>query len=377
MNIGLYLHIPFCRQKCLYCDFPSVSQMEHLYQSYTEALRREIAGQGLLFSDCAVNTIYIGGGTPTILPQSLLLSLIQEVKNSFFLDPNNEFSIEVNPGTVTGDTLTMLKSAGINRVSFGIQSFDDEIMHTLGRIHNAKQGIDTIRLAQQSGFQNISMDLMFDLPGQTIEHWHRSLKMASTLGVKHISAYGLKIEDETPFAQQLEQGILQMPADDEQEAMYDLTNHYLPEKGYIRYEISNYARPGYECRHNLKYWTHQSYLGLGAAAHSFIKGNRIANVSNINQYIKRISSNCSVVEFQETPKLATAMAEFCFLALRTINGLSLVAFHNKFGIEFEKVYDLQLKDLVQKGLLDLLPERARLTELGMKFGNQVFCVFLP
>ena len=377
MNIGLYLHIPFCRQKCLYCDFPSVSQMEHLYQSYTEALRREIAGQGLLFSDCNVDTIYIGGGTPTLLPQALLLSLIQEVKNSFALDPNNEFSIEVNPGTVTGDTLTMLKVAGINRVSFGIQSFDDEILRTLGRIHNAKQGIEAVILAQKSGFQNISMDLMFDLPGQTLEHWHQSLKVASTLGVAHLSAYGLKIEDETPFARQLKQGILQLPADDEQAAMYDLTTHYLHEQGYSRYEISNYARPGYECQHNLKYWTYQSYLGLGAASHSFIKGDRIANVSNIKQYIEIISHNHSAVEFQETPKIATAMAEFCFLALRTINGLSFVAFQDQFGIDFEKVYGLQLKELVQKGLLVLSPERASLTELGMKFGNQVFCVFLP
>ena len=377
MELGLYIHIPFCRQKCNYCDFSSYAGMEQLYGSYTEALRRDIAGQGLLFSQAFVDTVYLGGGTPSVLPAKLLINIIKEIKNSFCLTDSVEFSMEANPGTIDEETLAVLRQAGINRVSFGIQSFSDSHLASLGRIHNSSQGIEAVRLARQAGFSNISVDLMYDLPNQTWEDWKYSLECAADLDVNHISAYGLKIEPNTPFADCLESGELTLPDDEVQNEMYELVNSYLPLRGYDRYEISNYAKDGFACRHNLKYWRFLPYLGLGAAAHSFWDGERFANTDNINEYINCMRRGESAVHYRARISQSEAMAEYCFLNLRTTEGISLENFHNHFGISFEEIYGHQTTKLSDRGLVVVSGGWVKLTPVGMKYGNQVFCDFLP
>ena len=207
MKLGVYIHIPFCRHKCAYCDFPSYSQLEHWYDRYVDALRREIAGQGILFPEAVVDTVYIGGGTPTVLPEKLLTGIVREVWDQFSLATDAGVSVEANPGTVTGETLVALKAAGVNRISFGVQAFDDQLLARMGRIHSANQSIEAVRLARQAGINNISIDLMVDLPGQSAADWERSLQTAVGLGVNHLSAYGLKIEEGTVFAEQFASGL--------------------------------------------------------------------------------------------------------------------------------------------------------------------------
>lgn len=377
MDLGIYLHIPFCQQKCLYCDFPSYANLESLYESYTEALCREIAAQGLLFSQNRfVSTIFIGGGTPTLLPDAHLLRIIREVKSNFSLNANVEFTIEANPGTITGERLLLLREAGINRISFGIQAFNDIILTSLGRIHTSKQAIEAVDFAATAGFSNISIDLMFDLPGQSIADWRHCLETAVQLPITHISAYGLKIEEGTAFATQAALGKLGLPDEDSQDEMYNLVTTFLPQQGYARYEISNYARPGFECRHNRKYWRNQRYLGLGAAAHSFLDGKRFANTANVRKYINSVLSENSALEYCEQLSTKDAMAEFCFLALRMTEGICFADFSATFRVPFAQVYGQQCDSLVDKGLLAKENERIYLTEKGMKYGNQVFCHFL-
>lgn len=377
MSIGLYLHIPFCRQKCLYCDFPSYAGCEHLYPDYATALCREIDGKGGIFSCESVDTLYIGGGTPTLLSKLQMYDIIDGLYKRWNISDSAEFSMEANPGTVDLAKLSWLRSLGINRISFGIQSFNDRLLQNLGRIHLSQEALEAVTLAQQAGFDNINVDLMSGLPEQTPDDWAATLASAAGLGVQHISAYGLKIEEETPFFHMLEQHCLLLPSDEDDEAMYDLTAAYLPQHGFSRYEISNYAVPGRECLHNLKYWHYQPYVGLGAGAHSFTQGKRIANTANVADYIAKINRGDTPVVTVECLEQADAMAEFVFLALRTTQGVSFSDFKANFGVDFLRQFAGPVAELVQKGMLVMDKERAFLTSQGMKFGNAAFLAFLP
>ena len=377
MDIGLYIHIPFCRQKCSYCDFPSYSNMEELYGSYTAALRREIAAQGILYAGCRVVSVYMGGGTPTVLPLQQILTIISDIQEQFSLAENFEWTVEANPGTITAASLYALLAAGINRISFGIQSFDDGLLRRLGRIHTAVEGREAVKLARMAGFINISLDLMFDLPGQTVHVWRNTLETAVSLAPAHISAYGLKIEEGTDFAEWLRQGLICLPPDEVQEVMYDLTTRFLPQQGFGRYEISNYAREGKKSLHNCRYWQSEPYVGLGAAAHSYYEGVRTANIEDVRQYIERIRQGLSPAAHTEKTDNRTAMAEYCFLALRTSEGIRPADFAQRFRADFNQCFGRQVQILTKQGLLEVSPDAVRLSELGMKYGNQVFCSFLP
>ena len=377
MGIGLYIHIPFCRQKCSYCDFPSYSNMEELYGSYTTALRREIAAQGILYADCRVVSVYMGGGTPTVLPLQQILMIINDVKKQFSLAEDVEWTMEANPGTVTAASLYALLAAGINRISYGIQSFDDDLLCRLGRIHTAEEGRGAVKLARMAGFTNISLDLMFDLPGQSVDVWRNTLETAVSLEPAHISAYGLKIEEGTDFDECLRRDLICLPPDEEQEAMYDLTTRFLPQQGFERYEISNYAREGRKSLHNCRYWQSEPYVGLGAAAHSYYEGVRTANTEDVRRYIEMIQQGLSPVEYSEITDNRTAMAEYSFLALRTSDGIRLTDFSQRFSADFNQCFGKQVQILTKQGLLEVSPDVVRLSELGMKYGNQVFCSFLP
>lgn len=377
MSIGLYIHIPFCQRKCSYCDFPSYAGYEHLYQDYITALCREIAGRGGMFSCEQVDTLYIGGGTPTLLSKPQIFAIVNCLSQHWRISDSAEFSMEANPGTVDLDKLSFLRSMGINRISFGVQSFSDELLQKLGRVHSSREAIEVVLLAQQAGFDNINVDLMSGLPGQTPDDWLATLARASQLGIQHISAYGLKIEEGTPFFHLHKQCRLVLPTDEEDETMYDLTVEYLPRHGFARYEISNYALPGRECLHNLKYWHYKPYIGMGAGAHSFEQGKRTANTANVADYIAKISQGDTPAISEEYINKADSMAEFVFLALRTTQGVWFSDFESHFGIDFREHFVGPAAELSKSGLLLMDQERAFLTPQGMKFGNAAFLAFLP
>ncbi|MBP2632703.1 MAG: oxygen-independent coproporphyrinogen oxidase [Firmicutes bacterium] len=376
MNLGLYIHIPFCQKKCFYCDFPSYANIENLQESYVTALRREIVAQGGLFSEYVVDTIYIGGGTPTVLTTELLKQIIDAVKKNFVISPDVEWTLEANPGTIDEKKLVTLFQSGVNRLSFGVQSFNGYLSKKIGRIHNEQQAIDAIHLAKRVGFQNISLDLMYGLPEQTIEDLKESIVKAVELEVQHISIYGLKVEEGTVFAKLQEKNKLALPSEEVDEAMYELVMYALPQAGYHRYEISNFARSGFESRHNLKYWENKPYLGLGAAAHSYLEPKRFSNVSKVKEYIERIAEEKSPREFCEELDGDVLIEEYCFLALRTKVGIDIEKFNAKFNRNFFDVYGHIIDSLKVKKLMQQDENHIYLTDLGMKYGNQVFCEFL-
>ena len=376
---GVYIHIPFCLAKCNYCAFVSKAGTQELHAPYVAALCREISAAGGDFGlrDRPVDTVFFGGGTPTVLAASVLGEILQKVQTSFALTVDAEVSIEANPGTLDQAALTKLKVAGFNRLSLGVQSFEDAILRSAGRIHSAAQAKETFRRARAAGFDNISLDLMYGLPGQSCENWLDTLAQAAELGPEHISAYGLKLEEGTPLATAVKSGRLALPDEEAEEAMYDELNIILPQLGYRRYEISNYALNGRECRHNLKYWQWRPYRGFGVAAHSFDGTERFANVENIDEYLQSMLSGKSPEIFREKSEPATGMAEYAFLALRTAEGLDIEAFTRIFERGFHECFGTRVVKLKRAGLLTCDQKTVRLTPRGMKLGNQVFIEFLP
>lgn len=347
-----------------------------MFIAYTAALCQQIAEQGGLLCKPAVDTIYIGGGTPSLLPVQLLEQILSALDRSFSIHSEAEISMEANPGTVTKNQLAALRAAGINRLSFGVQSFDDNLLIRLGRIHKTADTLAALADAYSAGFNNISIDLMYGLPGQQAVGFARELEQAAALGIDHLSVYGLKLEEGTPFCSAYDQGLLALPDEMAEEKMYDLMVEVLPGKGLQRYEISNFARPGKECRHNLKYWHYQPYLGLGAAAHSFVNGERTGAVAGIEEYIRAIEAGCSPVAMRENLTRAQSISEYIFLALRTVAGLNAADFTRQFNLDFFLHFAAALDELQQQKLLAVNSRRVWLTDRGMKFSNIVFARFM-
>lgn len=398
---GIYAHIPFCRQKCYYCDFASWAGRERCMADYTAALLRELHRRGARYATHwgRPATIYIGGGTPTALPREQLLAIVTALQGIGAAEKKSaasegaadghasgtqrlssdlplEFTVEANPGTVDEAYLVALRAAGVNRLSFGVQSFDDRLLRRIGRIHTAAQARASFAAARAAGFDNISLDLMYGLPGQTLSDLQSSVEQALALGPEHISIYGLQLEPGTVFARQQEQGRLELPDEDTAEAMYDYMTTALPRADYERYEISNFARPGRESRHNMSYWQDVPYLGIGAAAHSYLDGQRYENMADIAGYIKAVTEGESVTSEEEPATRQIAMEEYAFLALRMVRGISRDGFMARFGVTLESVYGEVIARLEAQGLLQTTPEAVALTPLGMKLGNQVFAEFL-
>lgn len=376
-KIGVYVHIPFCLAKCSYCAFVSQAGAGNLHSRYVAALCREITAAGGDFSVRDADTVFFGGGTPTSLVTTQLISVLQALRNSIRLTADAEISVEANPGTVDPKSLTQMRKAGFNRISIGVQSFDDRVLTAVGRIHRSNDAKKSIREARRAGFENVSIDLMYGLPEQTLTSWIETLEMAVSLRPDHISAYGLKLEKGTPLEAAVSAGHSALPPEEEEEAMYDALNTFLPQQGFSRYEISNYAHEGSECRHNLKYWKFRPYRGFGVAAHSFNGIDRFSNTENINCYAERIEAGESPEDFRETPDKATRIGEYVFLALRLTEGLSLEEFRHKFGQDFYELFNEQALRLAKMELLTVNNNTLRLTSRGMKFGNQVFADFLP
>ena len=377
MEYGLYIHIPFCKQKCAYCDFPSVAGHEADMEVYTDALCKELASKGkALSSQGKAMTLYIGGGTPTALPVPLLARVIQTAQAVIPMHTDAEITVEANPGTVTLETMTMLSTLGVNRVSIGAQVFDDAILKRIGRIHTSQDIRDAVRWARAALIVNVSVDLMYGLPGQTMDVLKWSVGSSMDLAVNHISVYGLTVEDGTPFAQEKENGTLDLPSDETEEEMYDYLAETLPKFGFSRYEISNYARHDFICRHNLGYWQDRPYFGFGAAAHSYHDGRRTANTKDVGAYIKAVNHGESPAHTEETVTREKHIEEFCFLSLRTAEGIDRKKFAETFGCKMESLYQKVIDDLKAKKFLEETPTHFRLTPVGMKFGNQAFSSFL-
>ena len=324
----------------------------------------------------APRTIYIGGGTPTALNAHQLAKLLEIVQKYVVVAEAEEFTVEMNPGTVDREKLLLLQKAGVNRLSVGVQSFDDNCLQKIGRIHTAQEAVDTIELAHNLGFDNISLDLIYGLPQQDKEILTKSVERALTLPVQHISIYGLQLEEGTAFHRMEALGKLQLPADELVETMHDYIVEKLPEAGYQRYEISNYALPGYESKHNLSYWQDVDYLGLGSGAHSYWQGTRYENPRGIDDYILALETGRLPANVEEQVDRQAHMEEYCFLGLRTAAGIDKNLFQQKFGVDLLTVYGRTIEKLVAQDLLQYTAKGIALTPLGMKYGNQVFGEFL-
>lgn len=369
-SFELYIHIPFCVRKCAYCDFLSAPGSEEAKASYTEALLREI--EAVKTEKREVSSIFVGGGTPSALSPSLMEDIFEKIHESFSVAPDAEITIEANPGTLSKEKLFLYKNAGINRLSLGLQSPEAAELKSLGRIHTYEEFLESFSLAREAGFQNINVDLMCALPDQTYEGWIRNLRTVAALHPEHISAYSLIIEEGTPFAKRK----LNLPDEDTEYRMYEDTAGILAEYGYEQYEISNYAKKGLACRHNIGYWTRKEYLGLGLGAASLWGNQRFSNTSDFSEYLNDSGSPEKIRENRETLSLEEEMSEFMFLGLRMTEGVSKAEFQESFGTPIESVYGKVLDKYKSVGLLEEKEGRIFLTRAGIHVSNGVMAEFL-
>jgi oxygen-independent coproporphyrinogen-3 oxidase len=377
MELGLYLHFPFCISKCPYCDFNSYQlKEENQISSYISAFYQEITTYSKKLKKNNIKTIYLGGGTPTILSGVQIYNILEFCKSKFTIDKDAEITIEANPGTLDGEKLKLLIESGINRLSLGAQSFNNLFLKKLGRIHNTQDIIDSYYLAREKGFNNINIDIMFALPGQTKENLQVTLKKAISLKPDHLSLYNLTIKPGTEYYKKYKKGKLKLPTEDEEYDMYNWAINFLEESDFEHYEISNFARPYKKSMHNLIYWQNKPYLGIGAGAYSFIKGYRYMNYENPARYIKEIMSDKLPVDNGEKLSLRKRMIETIILGLRTKDGVGYKKFKTRFGVNLNDIFSKQVNKLVNLGLLQKDNYRIKLTKKGIFLANTVFREFV-
>lgn len=374
-KISLYIHIPFCVQKCLYCDFPSFARKDHLRKAYIEALNKEIISLREKHNNLEINTIFIGGGTPSVLEADELECLLKEVAK-LNMAKDIEYSMECNPGNLTEEKLEVMKKYGVNRISMGLQAKQDNLLKGLGRIHNYKTFKENFLLAKKVGFNNINVDLMFGLPNQRLNEWEETLREIISLDPAHISAYSLIIEEGTAFYNLYENDKLKLPTEEEERKMYHLAKKILEENGFNQYEISNYAKEGKECRHNLAYWNMDNWIGVGSAAASYINGKRIKNISSVEKYINSINEKGEAVEEIINNSKNDNMEEFMFMGLRKINGIDENEFKKRFSMNINDVYGEILNKYIGEGLLIRESGRIFLSEKGIEISNIIMADFL-
>ncbi|XCP84341.1 radical SAM family heme chaperone HemW [Roseburia hominis] len=397
--LELYIHIPFCVKKCAYCDFLSAPSTAAQRAEYVDLLCEEIrvCGEELRKegkkdgeASCEVTTVFFGGGTPSILSTEQIEQIMTTLRGAFTFGENVEISLEMNPGTVTEEKLMAYRRAGINRLSIGLQSVHNEELKMLGRIHTYEEFLRSYQMARKAGFQNINVDLISAIPGQTLESWEDSLRSVANLAPEHISAYSLIIEPGTLFydwfgeegqktefekdagRDKAEEGRPALPGEEEERKIYHRTKELLSEYGYERYEISNYAKPGYECRHNLGYWERVPYLGFGVGAASLFRDARYSNPADIEEYRRHFTDKFHGDRLGREEM----MEEFVFLGLRKIEGISGAEFKTKFGQAFHEIYREPLEKMKKLGFMEVSGDRIALTEAGIDVSNAVFVEFL-
>lgn len=385
-TVSLYLHIPFCHTRCHYCDFNTYAGILPLREPYIRALLREIELVGLqarLNPDMPdarprrARTIFFGGGTPSLLTVSQITRLLAACRAAFALDADAEITLEANPGTLDADQLAGLRAAGVNRLSMGAQSFNAQLLKTLGRIHSPAEITQAVQYARAAGFSSINLDFMFGLPEQTMQHWQDTLEQALALRPEHLSLYSLIVEEGTPFFTWVNEGRLTPGDEDLCADMYEYADQRLRAAGYINYEISNWSLPDHHSRHNLTYWQNLPYIGMGAGAHSFFGGCRFSDERDPAIYIKRLRAG--EIPQAETEEVGPPqeMSETAFLALRTAMGLHLPTFAQRFGLPFASYVGNRLQDISAAGLLEYEDDWLRLSPRGRLLGNEVFMRLLP
>lgn len=372
---GLYIHIPFCESKCIYCDFYSMANNNHLIDKYIDALLVEAVERKNELNSESLTTVYLGGGTPSLLSTTQLSKLVNGLKKVFDFSAVEEFTIEVNPDDVTPEYIQQAKSLGINRVSMGVQSFSDEDLRFINRRHTAKQATDAIHIIKEAGIDNISIDLIYGIPGQNIEIWKNNVDIAISLSVQHISAYTLMYEEGTRLSVMRSLGKIKEVDDDVVAAMYDYLVAQLKSNGYIHYEISNFALPGFHSRHNSSYWNLTPYLGLGVAAHSFDGTVRRFNPSNLKKYLDTLGEGELCVEVENITK-AEKYDEYVMLRLRTADGIDADELTHRFGEEYYQFFIEKAKPLVSEGSLNNENGRYNIPENHIMISDNITCDLL-
>ena len=391
MELGIYVHIPFCIKKCDYCDFISYSNCFDMQERYVEKLLEEIEENKDLLKNNFISTIYIGGGTPSAIKPELIKEILDKIYLAAEIEEKNEveITIEVNPGTTTKNNLQMYRNCGINRLSIGLQSTDDAILKEIGRIHNYEQFLDTYKWAGEAGFENINVDLMLGLPGQDIEILKNSLENVVNLKPKpkHISVYSLIVEEETKIEQRIDSGELSLPDDEEERRQYHYMKNFLELNEYKHYEISNFAKPGFESKHNMNCWEQKQYVGFGVAAHSYVDGVRYSNTTDLKEYLN-VNDNESGDNLKEEEKFNTIKTieetqnkldmekEFMMLGLRKLDGVSISKFEQKFGENPIYLFRNELQKLVEEDLLEVDLDDIKLTSKGLDLANLVWEEFV-
>jgi oxygen-independent coproporphyrinogen-3 oxidase len=392
-SLSLYVHIPFCSLKCSYCDFNSFANLEHLVPEFTRAMCDEMRLWGPATAGRRVETVFFGGGTPSLLPIEQLEAIVGAMRESFSVAPGAEITLEANPGTVDVGYLRRLVALGVNRISFGVQSFHDDELAALDRIHSAAEAKECFAWAREAGFARTNLDFIYGLPEQPLERWQQTLEQAVELRPEHLSLYALTVEEGTKLAYDIDHGRVPEPDGDAQAEMYAWSQRRLAEAGYEQYEISNWALPGEECRHNLVYWHNGDWLGLGPGAHSHLGGTRFADVYSPKQYIRVVAETAAggvaagearevirsmrqVTFVDETPP-ALQMADTAILGLRLNEGLDVGGFERRFGTGVEEAYGDVIAEMTSLGLLERADGRLRLTERGRYLANEVFVRLLP
>lgn len=390
-GIGLYLHVPFCQTKCQYCDFNTYAGIEDQIDGYIRAVKNELAGWGKLLSRPKVRTVFLGGGTPSYLPAEGIASVLETIHQAFDVESGAEITMECNPGDVNPEKASTWIRSGINRVSMGAQTFDDGLLALLGRRHTsfeAKQSFDALR---QLGFKNLSLDLMYGLPHQALAHWSETLDVAMAMAPDHISLYSLQIEPGTPLSVDVKTGRYPVPDDDLAADMYEEAQRKLATQGFGQYEISNWAKPGMESRHNLIYWHNEPYLGVGPGAHSWFAGQRFANLKSPRRYTTVVGEDYKMTGFDPVAMMrnpagpvdqvdvttpAIDVSETMMMGMRLNEGISLEKFLQRFGTHLRLVFPREIKQLLGLGLVELTSDALRLSERGRLLGNEVFAEFI-
>lgn len=379
-ELGIYVHIPFCKQKCYYCDFISYANSDKKVEEYIEVLKKEIKeeSKNINKEEYIINTIYIGGGTPSFINEKYISEIVYEIKENYNVKKEAEITIEVNPGTVNEEKLKEYKNAGINRLSIGLQSTKNELLKEIGRIHTYEEFLNCYNLARKVEFKNINVDLMLGLPNQTLEDIEETLKEVINLEPQHISFYSLIVEENTPIEKMLEQGKITLPNEELERKMYWNAKKILEENNYIHYEISNFAKKGYESKHNLNCWNQKEYLGFGVAAHSYFENKRYCNTNYIEEYCKNINDknrnkNRTICEIQNDEE---KKKEYMLLGLRKIEGINIQEFKNKFIENPIYKFHKELEKLVSKDLVEIDLNQIKLTDKGLDFANLVWKEFV-
>lgn len=375
-ELGIYVHIPFCSGKCFYCDFVSFAGKEKLILEYVKAVQKEIIKEAKEHTGSKVTTIYIGGGTPSFIDSKYIVEIVNKIKDNYKVDPNAEITIEINPGTVSKEKLEDYIKCGINRVSLGLQSTDNKLLKQIGRIHTYEQFLVTYELVRSVGFKNVNIDLMLALPNQTIEILEDSLNKVIGLEPKHISVYSLILEEGTKLYDLVESGETKLVDEDTERKMYWQVKNILEKNGYNHYEISNFAKRGYESKHNLNCWRQKEYLGMGAAAHSYCDKTRYSNVETIEEYIRNINEGKNTKTIHEIQTDVNEQKEYMLLGLRKIEGVSISKFKEKFIQNPIYIFRKELNKLVEEELIEVDIDSIKLTNKGLDFANIVWEEFV-